>query len=335
MTEDRAHTGTLTPTPRQAGTIWCTALVVLVINDHLLKGAGYLPSWLTGKLSDFAGLIVAPVLLATLVRARKPVPRGICLGVIVALFAAVKLSPEAARAVEHVVALLGIPWRIWSDPTDLVALAVIPLAERMNAALGAPAAFKPTAAMRLRRAVAVAAGSIACLATSYAETGFMTAAFLVNTTSSALDVQLFEARVGIDCTPVGPPLTAADFAPAHCHHLEPQQIVPLDRNWTTIEDPDKGPAGPSLACDAVILRTDGLPDTLIFWRNIRQVRVPAPATSEVDVSDHGIYLERAGNRIYAAGTRLLLTQTVPFALPPFDCKSIKDAGIPRLGTDAQ
>src|SRR5260370_41744040 len=39
------------------------ALGLWIVNDHLLKGAGYLPAALTGKLSDGAGLFCFPVLL--------------------------------------------------------------------------------------------------------------------------------------------------------------------------------------------------------------------------------------------------------------------------------
>jgi hypothetical protein len=48
---------------------WWLALVTLLLNDHVLKTAGVLPGVLTGKLSDFAGLVVAPVLLVALLRA--------------------------------------------------------------------------------------------------------------------------------------------------------------------------------------------------------------------------------------------------------------------------
>ena len=47
---------------------------MLLVNDHLLKGAGWPPRWLTGKLSDFAFLIVGPVLLVVLLAARLPAP---------------------------------------------------------------------------------------------------------------------------------------------------------------------------------------------------------------------------------------------------------------------
>jgi len=39
------------------------AVLLLVVNDHLLKGSGWLPGWATGKLSDFAGLFFFPILL--------------------------------------------------------------------------------------------------------------------------------------------------------------------------------------------------------------------------------------------------------------------------------
>lgn len=62
------------------------AIVVLLINDQYLKYA--YPSWFTGKLSDFAGLIFFPILLEPLIKSRKwsVVLTGIG-------FALVKLTP--------------------------------------------------------------------------------------------------------------------------------------------------------------------------------------------------------------------------------------------------
>jgi hypothetical protein len=56
----------LDPRAGLAHPAWWLALALLALNDHVLKGAGLLPAWLTGKLSDVAGLVVAPVLLAAL-----------------------------------------------------------------------------------------------------------------------------------------------------------------------------------------------------------------------------------------------------------------------------
>ncbi|HZO15618.1 MAG TPA: hypothetical protein VFB62_20235, partial [Polyangiaceae bacterium] len=66
-------------------------LLLLLANDHLFKGSGVLPNWLTGKLSDFAGLVVAPLVGVWLLRARdKRMQAAIFVGV-GALFASVKL----------------------------------------------------------------------------------------------------------------------------------------------------------------------------------------------------------------------------------------------------
>lgn len=134
--------------------LWWGALGVLVVNDHVCKGAGILPAWLTGKLSDVAGLLVAVPLAAWLVRARGAwTRRGVVFGV-GASFAALELSPGFAAHVERVFGAFGLAWRLWPDPTDLLALAVLPLAawlgafvqgrgrlapERMAAVLGAAA----------------------------------------------------------------------------------------------------------------------------------------------------------------------------------------------------
>jgi hypothetical protein len=105
------------------------AVAMLALNDHVLKGAGVLPGWLTGKLSDVAGLYFFPLLLLSLVEgsralfAARPLPassrRRLALGLAVATagaFVAVKLDPSAN---DLYAALLG-PTAM--DTTDLVAL---------------------------------------------------------------------------------------------------------------------------------------------------------------------------------------------------------------------
>ncbi|NUQ77337.1 MAG: hypothetical protein HUU21_27695, partial [Polyangiaceae bacterium] len=94
------------------------AVVVLAVNDHLLKGAGILPGWVTGKLSDIAGLFFFPVLLAAVGRGiaralhKNDAPLRASLAVVAPLvtgigFAAVKLSAfvnarvAAAKAAVH------------------------------------------------------------------------------------------------------------------------------------------------------------------------------------------------------------------------------------------
>src|SRR5689334_9861831 len=95
---------------------WWTALVVLLLNDHVLKGSGVLPSVLTGKLSDFAGVIVAPVLLSVVLRARTSAQRRLVFALVLVPFAAIKLHPAATVAYQQALGALGIAARAVCDP---------------------------------------------------------------------------------------------------------------------------------------------------------------------------------------------------------------------------
>ncbi|PRQ02882.1 hypothetical protein ENSA5_20590 [Enhygromyxa salina] len=105
----------LTPT-------WIGALAVLVANDHWLKGADMIPGALTGKLSDFAGMLVAPVLLAALLRVRSRGALLACHLAVAAVFAGIQLSAGFAAQWSALMGLVGHPWAITCDPTDLIAL---------------------------------------------------------------------------------------------------------------------------------------------------------------------------------------------------------------------
>lgn len=145
---------------------WLVALAVLALNDHVLKGAGVLPGALTGKLSDFAGMIVAPVLLAVLLRVRSR--RGLlaCHAAVGAVFAGINLSPELAAAWSQLMGLVW-PWHITVDPTDLVAIPALALGWRALV----PAMTRPAPALApwlpaAGQASAVAIGGFFCVATS-------------------------------------------------------------------------------------------------------------------------------------------------------------------------
>ena len=87
----------LTPT-------WLAALAVLGVNDHLLKGAGVLPGGLTGKLSDLAGMVVAPALLAALLGLRTRRGLLVCHLAVGAVFAAIKEKYGRLDLLLHAVA---------------------------------------------------------------------------------------------------------------------------------------------------------------------------------------------------------------------------------------
>ncbi|MFG1708461.1 hypothetical protein ACFLIM_35200 [Nonomuraea sp. M3C6] len=98
-------------------------MIVLLINDHLLKQAW--PGFVTGKLSDVAGLVVAPALLALLFWRRADLAATVLTGV---LFALVKTTETGAEIASHAWTLVAGPSRVLADPTDLLALPVLALA---------------------------------------------------------------------------------------------------------------------------------------------------------------------------------------------------------------
>jgi hypothetical protein len=106
------------------------ALAVLVLNDHVWK-ARY-PGWVTGKLSDVAGMIVFPLVACVIARVIMPradakrVLAG-CIAATIVGFTLVKLWPPATHVCEAVMGALQTPLAvspttIVRDPTDLLAL---------------------------------------------------------------------------------------------------------------------------------------------------------------------------------------------------------------------
>jgi hypothetical protein len=93
------------------------SLVILLLNDHVWKWAH--PSWLTGKLSDVAGMILAPIVLSVATRHRAP---GLCALAVAVVFTLVKTWSPANHAW---CAMMGPLVR---DPTDLIALPFAALA---------------------------------------------------------------------------------------------------------------------------------------------------------------------------------------------------------------
>lgn len=124
--------------------VFTSAVAVLAVNDHLLKPA--VGGWVTGKLSDVAGLFVVAVLAGVLTG--RPRPAAMVCGV---GFTLLKLVP--AVAVLAAPALGGVTR---TDPTDLVALLVLPAA----------AAFVAKERTDARRSLAVVATGVAILVTT-------------------------------------------------------------------------------------------------------------------------------------------------------------------------
>jgi hypothetical protein len=142
MKSDRAHLPAL-PVAEFMHPVSLGALALLAVNDHLLKGAGILPGWLTGKISDVAGVVFFPLLLTALLdtaiwaanrvvtalgfeprlRSALTVPRLLAACALTAgSLAAIKLSDAGVAAYQGVTGAFGFTSHVIQDPTDLFAL---------------------------------------------------------------------------------------------------------------------------------------------------------------------------------------------------------------------
>ena len=116
--------------------VTCLALVLLLVNDHVLKAAW--GTWWTGKFSDVAWLVVAPPLLATVVIGvaavlRLPRLHARALGlvsvaIVGAVFVVVKSTAAGAALASTLLTALAGPSTVLRDPTDLLTLPALALA---------------------------------------------------------------------------------------------------------------------------------------------------------------------------------------------------------------
>ncbi len=107
------------------------SITLLLVNDHVFKIVA--PSWLTGKLSDFAGLFFFPFVLAALLGLaldRLHLPARctgvLAFGITAIWFTFIKLAPPAnASTIQVLDYILGTPVQIVLDPSDLIALPIL------------------------------------------------------------------------------------------------------------------------------------------------------------------------------------------------------------------
>ncbi|WP_437287244.1 hypothetical protein [Sorangium sp. So ce406] len=259
-----------------------------MVNDHLLKGAGLLPGAITGKLSDLAGLVVAPVLAAALVNARSARARALAFAAVVAPFAAIKLSAAAAQLLVGLVGLAGIEWQLWQDPTDLAALVVLVPAWRLSARAASSRQHSSRradegsrAAWALERAI-LGASAVACVATGTPRPdGYFTDAYLVNATPGVVDVRVRWVDASLDCSAVTSGDPTRMFGPSAfnlgiTYRLDPQDTLPLNRAVARSAAGDFEETVPTSdgPCDVALLETDGMRPVMVWWSNLPSIEIP-------------------------------------------------------------
>jgi hypothetical protein len=268
--------------------VWWAALAVLVLNDHALKGSGVVPGWLTGKLSDFAGLIVAPVLIVAALGARSR--RGVA-AVVLAVgggFAAVKLSRTLADAFEAPFATLGVACHVWTDPTDLVAVSVLPLVYRLLVSAPRLTAVLPERRRSLFNTLAVALGGLACVATSVGRNP-RGIGLIINATHEDRRLSMHQQAGSVDCAALEADpeavIAAVELDQGVCHDFWMQSFV-------VIETPER-----EEPCGVVVLSTPGLPPTALFWTNLAERELDRSSSPEGEFPV-GSYLHLVGKSLY-------------------------------------
>lgn len=101
-------------------------LIILVLNDHVIKE--FYPSFLTGKLSDFAGLFVLPVFLYSFLR-RRHFSHPILLSSILVsglFFTLLQFEATLKGYKFFLENLFGVSPNLVADKTDLLALFILP-----------------------------------------------------------------------------------------------------------------------------------------------------------------------------------------------------------------
>ena len=102
------------------------SVVIMIVNDHMLKGSGVLHHDITGKLSDFAFLFFVPIVAAYLFRVKTLLGLGISYSLVCVSFAAINLSAYVSRLAESLFHMAFLPLTLWPDKTDLIALTIVP-----------------------------------------------------------------------------------------------------------------------------------------------------------------------------------------------------------------
>jgi hypothetical protein len=130
------------------------ALALLLLNDHFLKAA--YPGWVTGKLSDFAGLFVLAVFVyAVAGRYFESSKRLLAMHIAIGLgFVIWKVAPvETVFAAINKLVSIPLPSRV-KDMSDLIALLILPVSY-LYIARNRRQAYRPVNAVRLNRAFAI------------------------------------------------------------------------------------------------------------------------------------------------------------------------------------
>jgi hypothetical protein len=286
--------------------LWWIMLVLLICNDFVLKSAGLMPGWLTGKLSDFAGLMVFPLFAALLFGGRKWVWLALHL-LTAAGFAALKLFPEVGGVYVQMLGLFGIQGQVWYDATDLIALLCLPVSywiyPRLRPIFGLPKK------QMLLRSAAIAIAGFACIAsggvsaprtlTSYNGDLMVSDVMFINGTNGEISVQVARLKdnISVDCSQ---PITPENFNDKQFTSLgtwkqksgEATTLLPV----ATRESGER-------SCHVVKLTINDIESVMVVWDSNKLQTADVPIHYDLPITpsnipDNAIVLHREKNDYY-------------------------------------
>jgi hypothetical protein len=242
--------------------------------------------------------LVAPPLALVVLPRRLSGRRALALFAVSAIFAAAKVSPAISHLVERMVGAIGVTWKLWTDPTDLVALVVLPVCWHLMSKPPANGGVRSSWADRLQR-VGVVVGGVLCMATS-ASPHTIPQPFIINTTPSTQQIQARWAFKNFGCSlPLSQIAAAAavgDFSQPLALQLDASAFAALDvpprsgvspighcSNDAVTPDPARGPIpGP---CSIVVLELPGVAPSLARVNGASLADASASCSSTVSPSD--------------------------------------------------
>ena len=311
---------------------WLIAVGMLALNDHVLKGSGWAPGWLTGKLSDVVGLFAAPVLLAVLLRVRGRRAWAACHVAIGVVFGGIQVSTGFADAWSTAMGLVGFPWVITSDLTDLFALPLLALSHAVIPKL----ALHTKKRARAAEVVVAGTGALACVATSPGVedpffSSFDADTYIHNGNSYDIVVRIRELRpsVALDCNIIEEDPSALlrepVFGDVSSWTLAPDATMPVIEIWDR----------PERDCHMAMIDADNLAPMIVFWR---QGQIPTAWVEGVGITENApgwidISYDDDGNGSYDTAEDILF----PIVDAPADLEGIcapTDPGVRLAWSDA-
>lgn len=289
------------PTDSLRHPFWWIMTALLVINDAFLKSWTAFPGIISGKLSDFTGLLVFPLLLAAIFHVKRQSRWLACHIVTAAVFCAVKLIPDAGTLYVHALRAIGIQAQLWHDPTDIIALLSLPLSFFLYPRL--TPRFHPQKHAQRFKILAIATAGLACVASSGARAPRQLTTYDGNLMVS--DLTLINATpdsISVSVETLNPHVKADCRAP-----FDPQQFKKdqFETKGTWTQNPGEAAAvlpyairkTSDPACKIIKLSIDNIESVLVRWdtSKIKNQDVPIqyalPVTPE-QMPDNTILLHR-------------------------------------------